>query len=231
MVQYIADQKPEAGLVPPPTSFERYKLQEWLNFITSELHKSFSPLFSPATPEDYKTIAKENLARRFDWLDQHLAGTQYLHAGKFSVADVYAFVIIGWAKPTPVNTNNLRNRRNDEVLVALAGPASNLVMALLGAFVVRLVVGVEASLPELVALGLVNFVVFNVMLAIFNLIPIPPLDGSTLLFRFLPPQQVWQLRPILAQYGIFILLAFVLLAGRVLSGFIYGIAFALMGVG
>lgn len=109
VVQYIADQKLEAGLVPPPTSFERYKLQEWLNFITSELHKSFSPLFSPATPEDYKTIAKENLARRFDWLDQHLAGTQYLHGGKFSVADVYAFVIIGWAKPMKMDLDRWPN--------------------------------------------------------------------------------------------------------------------------
>jgi glutathione S-transferase len=99
VVQYIADQKPEAGLVPPPTSFERYKVQEWLNFITSELHKSFSPLFSPATPEEYKTIAKESLAKRFDWLDTHLASTQYLHGGRFSVADAYAFVAIGWAKP------------------------------------------------------------------------------------------------------------------------------------
>ncbi len=96
--------------------------------------------------------------------------------------------LIGWAKPTPVNTNNLRNRRNDEVLVALAGPASNLVMAAPrgdrradrrrgGARRCR-----TSSLD-----GLFNFVVFNVMLSIFNLIPIPPLDGSTLLYRFLPP--------------------------------------------
>ena len=62
IVQYLADQKPEAGLAPKAGSFERYRLQEWLNFLTSEVHKQFSPLFKPNTPEDYKTIAKENLA-------------------------------------------------------------------------------------------------------------------------------------------------------------------------
>ena len=139
--------------------------------------------------------------------------------------------LIGWAKPTPVNTNNLRNRRNDEVLVALAGPASNLVMAALGAIVVRIVVAAELRLPDLVLDGLFNFVVFNVMLSIFNLIPIPPLDGSTLLYRFLPPHLAWQIRPFLAQYGIFVLLAFVLLSGRLLSGLIYGVALSLMGLG
>jgi glutathione S-transferase len=109
VVQYIADQKPEAGLVPPAASFERYKLQEWLNFITSELHKSFSPLFSPATPEECKALAKESLAKRFDWLDKHLATTQYLHGGKFSVVDVYAFVVIGWAKPMKVDLERWPN--------------------------------------------------------------------------------------------------------------------------
>jgi Zn-dependent protease len=139
--------------------------------------------------------------------------------------------LFGWAKPTPVNTANLRNRKNDEVLVALAGPASNLVMAILGAFVWRLGVTLGITPPLLVAQGLFYFVMFNVMLAVFNLIPVPPLDGGTLLFRFLPPRQAWQVRPFLAQYGMFIVLAVVLLGGRVLFGFIYGVTLGLLGAG
>src|SRR4051794_22006508 len=131
--------------------------------------------------------------------------------------------LIGWAKPTPVNPNNLKDRRNDEVLVALAGPASNLAMAVLGGLVFRIVFGDRYEPSNLIWLGTVNFVVFNVMLAIFNLIPIPPLDGANLLFRFLPLRLSWQLRPVLAQYGIFIILGFVLLASQLLSSLIYDI--------
>jgi glutathione S-transferase len=96
IVQYLADLKPEAGLAPKPGSFERYRLQEWLNFLTSEIHKGFSPLFKPDTPEEYKKIAKENLAARFDWLDQKLAGRNYLMGSAFSVADAYLFVLLNW---------------------------------------------------------------------------------------------------------------------------------------
>jgi len=81
IVQYLADQKPETGLAPKNGSLERYRLQEWLNLLTSEVHKQFSPLFKPNTPEEYKKIAKENLATRFDWLDKQLAGGVLLLAG------------------------------------------------------------------------------------------------------------------------------------------------------
>ncbi|HVJ24904.1 MAG TPA: glutathione transferase GstA [Burkholderiales bacterium] len=98
IVQYLADQKPDSGLAPKNGSFERYRLQEWLNFLTTEVHKQFSPLFKPNTPEDYKKIAKENLAARFDWLDQQLAGKDYLMGKQFTVADAYAFVLLNWTK-------------------------------------------------------------------------------------------------------------------------------------
>ena len=82
----------------------------------------------------------------------------------------------------------------------------------------------------MISYGLYLFVVFNVMLAVFNLIPIPPLDGSTLLFRFLPPRQAWQIRPFLAQYGMFIVLGVVLLGGQYLSTFIFSAATFLVGL-
>ncbi len=97
IVQYIADQKPDSGLVPPAGTKERYRVQEWLNFTTSELHKSFGPLFRPTTPDAYKTISKENLGKRFDWLDKQLAGRQYLMGDKFSVADAYLFTVLRWS--------------------------------------------------------------------------------------------------------------------------------------
>ncbi len=118
--------------------------------------------------------------------------------------------IFGWAKPTPVNPMNLRDRRNGEVLVSLAGPASNLIMAAIGAVVFRALVSVRADIP-LQAYDIVYlFVIFNVALAIFNLIPVPPLDGSALLFRVLDPRTAYELRPMLAQYGFIILFVLIL---------------------
>jgi Zn-dependent protease len=139
--------------------------------------------------------------------------------------------VFGWAKPTPVNPSNLRDRRNSEVVVALAGPASNLVMALLAALVFRALdaTGVLFQLPEVAVEVLFDFVLFNILLAIFNMIPIPPLDGSTLLWRFLPPQMVWQWRPILSQYGFIILLVFIFTIGRFVAGLVYDVTSFLVG--
>ena len=98
IVQYIADQKPETGLVPKAGTKARYHVQEWLNFVTSELHKSFTPLFRPNTPEEYVKIVKENLAGRFSYLDKHLADRQYLMGESFTVPDAYCFVVTSWSK-------------------------------------------------------------------------------------------------------------------------------------
>jgi glutathione S-transferase len=98
IVQYLADQKPHAGLAPQNGTFERYRLQEWLNFITSEIHKPFGALFTPSTPEDYKPVAKETLAARFGYVDRHLAnGGPFLMGAQFTVADAYLFVMTQWA--------------------------------------------------------------------------------------------------------------------------------------
>ncbi len=133
--------------------------------------------------------------------------------------------LFGWAKPTPVNPTNLRDRRNGEVLVALAGPASNLVMAVIGAVVIRGIIAARIDLPTQLETVIVLFVVFNLALAVFNLIPIPPLDGSALLFRVLSPRQAWQLRPILSQYGFIILLVFIFTIGQTIMPRIINVLF------
>ena len=97
IVQYIADLAPVARLAPPAGSFERVRLQELLNFISTELHKSFSPLFNPAAPEEWKALTRELLGRRLDVVEQKLGDRDYL-MGEFSVADGYLFTILGWGR-------------------------------------------------------------------------------------------------------------------------------------
>jgi glutathione S-transferase len=97
IVQYIADQKPATKLAPAAGTMERYRLQEWLNYIASEVHKGFSPLFSPKIPDAWKEVVKGNLASKFDHLSKNLQGKDYL-MGSFSVADAYLFTILSWAK-------------------------------------------------------------------------------------------------------------------------------------
>ena len=109
IVQYLADQKPGWGLVPPPGTMERYRVQEWLNFITSELHKTFGPMFRPAMPEEFKKISREYLAQRFDWIDKQLAGNQCLMGDTFTVADAYMFTVLRWSPRVGIDLSKWSN--------------------------------------------------------------------------------------------------------------------------
>jgi glutathione S-transferase len=107
IVQYIADQVPASGLAPAAGTMARYRLQEWLNFITSELHKGFSPLFNPAMPDEAKALAREKLVSRFQWVDSQLAGRDYLMGDTFTVADAYLFTVAGWGRYVGVDVSGL----------------------------------------------------------------------------------------------------------------------------
>ncbi|MCK2087189.1 glutathione transferase GstA [Thauera aromatica] len=98
IVQYLADLAPEKKLAPANGTLERYRLQSWLSFIGTELHKSFSPFFNPAAGDDWKQAARANIERRLGYADSQLAGRAYLLGGDFSVADAYLFNVLSWAK-------------------------------------------------------------------------------------------------------------------------------------
>ena len=103
IVQYIADLKPEAGLAPRADSFERYRLQEWLGFINSEIHKSFGPLFNASASEDQKNNARANLSKRLNFVADHLAKNDYLLGAQFSVADAYLYTVLRWTRSTGID--------------------------------------------------------------------------------------------------------------------------------
>ena len=98
IVQYIADLNPKAKLAPAAGTMARYHLQEWLNFITAELHKQFSPLFQATTPAEFKETIKEKIGKRFDWVSEQLKGKDYLMGDTFTVADAYLFTMLTWTK-------------------------------------------------------------------------------------------------------------------------------------
>jgi glutathione S-transferase len=100
ILQYLADQKPDAGLAPKPGDPARYKLQEMLNFITSEMHKGMGNFFSPAMNDGWRQAVTDRLGVRMDWLAKQLEGKQYIMGDKFTVADAYLFTILNWAAPS-----------------------------------------------------------------------------------------------------------------------------------
>ncbi|MBA2548470.1 MAG: glutathione transferase GstA [Burkholderiaceae bacterium] len=102
IVQYIADQVPATQLAPPNGTIARYKLQEWLNFITTELHKQYSPLFDSSSTEEVKTKQRDKIAKRYEYVAQQLADRDYLTGSTFTVADAYLFTVTNWARSTGV---------------------------------------------------------------------------------------------------------------------------------
>jgi glutathione S-transferase len=122
IVQYIADLVPTKNLAPANGTLPRYRLQEWLTFIGTEIHKTFSPLFNPAMPEEGKKISRDRLASRFKYVDGELKGKNYLMGDSFSVADGYLFVVTRWAKPMGIDLTPYPNLQAHHERVA-ARPA------------------------------------------------------------------------------------------------------------
>lgn len=109
IVQYIADLAPNKNLAPANGTLSRYRLQEWLTFIGTEMHKTYSPMFNPSMPEEAKAIFRTKLQSRYEWLDGELEGKDYLMGDYFTVADGYLFTVTNWTKPTGVDISPYAN--------------------------------------------------------------------------------------------------------------------------
>ena len=109
IVQYIADQVPAKQLAPAWGTFERYRLLEWLNFITTEVHKGFSPLFMPGMPDEAKVLTRQRLRSKFEWLNQQLADKTWLMGNHFTVADGYLFTTASWARHVQLDLSDLNH--------------------------------------------------------------------------------------------------------------------------
>jgi glutathione S-transferase len=116
LLQYVADQNQGAGLMPKAGTADYYRVLEWLIFIATELHKQFTPLFKDGTPGDYRVIAKDNVLKAFAHVDGKLAGREWLVGDRFSIADIYLFVVSNWARFQDIdiaqwpNLDDFRNR-------------------------------------------------------------------------------------------------------------------------
>lgn len=133
VLQYIADRNPDSRLAPPAGTMDRYRLEEWLAFINSEVHKTFSPFFDPATPDAYKEIARAKLTKRLGYVQGVLESRQFLMGDQYTVADAYLFTVLRWAKLADLNldqwpaiksySERIRQRRN--VVAALQAEGLN----------------------------------------------------------------------------------------------------------
>ncbi len=109
ILQYIADQNPSSNLAPMLGTMERYRLQEWLNFIGSEVHKTYSPMFNKAVAENYKVIARTLLAKRLSYVETQLANKSYLMGDTFTIADAYLFTVLRWSERVSFDLNPFPN--------------------------------------------------------------------------------------------------------------------------
>lgn len=112
IVQWIADQVPDKRLAPPAGTLQRYRLMERLNFISTELHKTYSPLFSPAMPEEAKAIFRDKLVQRYGFINEQLEGQAYQFGDDFTVADAYLFTVTTWAPHVKVDLGRYTNLAN-----------------------------------------------------------------------------------------------------------------------
>lgn len=120
--RYIADTAGATALMPAAGTLARYRVEEWQNYITSELHKSFSPLFNPAFPADGKAVVSAGLHKKFEWLSSQLEGKAYLTGDTFTVADAYLFVVTNWSKFVGLDLSDLADLQAFQQRVA-ARPA------------------------------------------------------------------------------------------------------------
>lgn len=109
ILQYVADRVPEKNLAPANGTMARYRVQEWLNFITSELHKGIGGMFNPAMPEEFKVVVRERALGRLKWVDEQLEGKSYLMGDAFSLPDAYLFIVTHWTKYVGIDISGLKN--------------------------------------------------------------------------------------------------------------------------
>ncbi|MDG2570907.1 glutathione transferase GstA [Vibrio parahaemolyticus] len=109
IIQYLADQQPGTGLAPANGTTERYRLIEWITFISSEIHKGFGPLWNPATPDAMKAATKDRHANRFASLDEVLGKQPFLMGETFTIADAYLFTVVNWTNVHQIDISSFKN--------------------------------------------------------------------------------------------------------------------------
>ena len=118
IVQYLADQRPDANLVARPGTFERYRMQEMLGYINSEIHKAYSPLFNPTTPQETREERLAYLKKRYALLDKRLASQHFLFGDRFTIADAYLFTVTNWAGYVKLDLSDFPHIRAFQARVA-----------------------------------------------------------------------------------------------------------------